>query len=286
MMPKESTMPMDAVQEQEFSCEGPISAQVRIGGGTVRVSADDSRVIVVRVSPEDSSESSLSAVENTTIQFSGNRLRVETPESGGRLFRRGGKVVVDISLPPDSQLQANVGSADVHVEGRLADVTVQSGSGDTFVDEASGDVTVKSGSGDVRAERVGGALRVHSGSGDVTATSVSGQAVVEVASGDVAIEDASGAVKATSASGDITIGAAHGDQVRINSASGDVTVGVPAGTLVWLDLSTVSGSTNSDLSLTAQAMSQATEQSRVPLSLQLRTVSGDINVFRTNGAEA
>ena len=26
-------MPIDAVQEQQFPCEGPITAQVRIGGG-------------------------------------------------------------------------------------------------------------------------------------------------------------------------------------------------------------------------------------------------------------
>ncbi len=281
-------MPIDAVQEEEFSCEGPISAYVRIGGGTVRVNADDGRAVVVRVSPEDASEASQSAAEHTTIQFSGDRLRIETPDSGGRLFRRSGKVAVDISLPTDSQLQAHVGSADVHVEGRLTEVSVQSGSGDTYVDETSGNVTIKSGSGDVRAERVGGALRVNSGSGDVTATSVSGQVDVEVASGDVAIEDAGGSVKATSASGDITIGAAHGDQVRINSASGDVTVGVPAGTLVWLDLSTVSGSTNSDLAVTARATTTATatDQTPAPLRLQLRTVSGDINVYRTNAAAA
>jgi DUF4097 and DUF4098 domain-containing protein YvlB len=131
-------------------------------------------------------------------------------------------------------------------------------------------------------------LRVQTGSGDVTATFVSGQAVVEVASGDVSVEEAGGAVRATSASGDIAIGAAHGDKVRINSASGDVSVGVPTGTLVWLDLSTVSGSTNSDLAVTTQPMSQAaaSEQPRVPLSLQLRTVSGDINVFRTHSAAA
>jgi DUF4097 and DUF4098 domain-containing protein YvlB len=274
-------MPMDAVQEQEFTCDGPISAQVRVGAGSVRVSVGDPLVVGIRVGPEDASEASQVAAENTTIQFNGSRLRVEAPESGGRLFRRGGKISVEISLPPDSQLKVDVGSADVHVEGRLGDVGVQAGSGDTYVEETSGDLTVKTGSGDVRTERVLGDLRFSSGSGDVTVASVEGHVVVDVASGDVSIDEAGGPVKATSASGDIRIGAVRGDQVKVNSASGDVMVGVPAGTLVWLDLSTVSGSTNTDLAVGAQAQAAASEENAAPLNLQVRTVSGDIDVHRT-----
>ncbi len=277
-------MSSDAIQEQAFPCEGPISAQVRVGGGTVRVSVGDPLVVGVRVGPDDGSDASQAAAEATTIQFTGGRLRVETPESGGRLFRRSGKVSVELSLPPDSQLQASVGSADVHVEGRLTDVGVQAGSGDTYVEETSGDLTIKTGSGDVRTERVGGALRFSSGSGDVTATSVEGQVAVDVASGDVSIDEAGGPVKVTSASGDIRIGALRGDQVKVNSASGDVLLGVPTGTLVWLDLSTVSGSTDTDLNVSGQAQSAASEPNAAPLSLQVRTVSGDINVHRTNAS--
>ena len=62
--------------------------------------------VVVEVSPYDSSEASRPAAENTKSSSAGDRLRIETPESGGRLFRRSGQVRVDISLPLDSQLQA------------------------------------------------------------------------------------------------------------------------------------------------------------------------------------
>ena len=127
----------------------------------------------------------------------------------------------------------------------------------------------------MRVGAVGGALRVKTGSGDVSADTVSGPVSVKVASGDVRIAALSGAIEVSSASGDIGLGAVHSGEVKINSASGDVSVGVPTGTSVWLDLSTVSGSTNSDL-----AMTGAAPEGGAALTLRVHTVSGDISVRR------
>jgi predicted membrane protein len=64
--------------------------------------------------------------------------------------------------------------------------------------------------------------------------------------------------------------------VRANSASGDVTIGVAAGIGVWLDLTSISGDTRTDLTMpTGHA-----DQSAAALNLQVRTVSGDIDVHR------
>ncbi|HLT11816.1 MAG TPA: DUF4097 family beta strand repeat-containing protein, partial [Micromonosporaceae bacterium] len=193
---------------------------------------------------------------------------------------RHGRVRVDLVLPERSGLRAEVGSADVRTEGRLADVSVHSGSGDiTVCDSAS--LAVESGSGDVRADRVAGTLRVKTGSGDVLAGSVGGDANVQVASGDVHIGDVAGRVRATSASGDIALDTVHAGEVRVRSASGDVRIGVPAGTGVWLDLNTVSGSTSTDLAMTGSPPSGGAS-----LALRVHTVSGDIAVHRTTAAAA
>jgi DUF4097 and DUF4098 domain-containing protein YvlB len=122
---------------------------------------------------------------------------------------------------------------------------------------------------------VGGQLRLNSASGDLTAQTVNGEVTAHAASGDVEIEQAGAGVNATTASGDIRIGAASRGAIRANTVSGDVSVGVIAGTGVWLDLTTMSGSTRSDL-----AMEDTTPAATQDLSLQVRTVSGDIDVHR------
>lgn len=264
----------------EFPTTGPVAATVRAGGGELTVIAEETSVAAVSVTPCDDSDASLAAAEQTKVQFSDDRLRVETPQGGGGwLFGRSGRVRIDLRLPNDSSLRAHVGSADVHTEGRLTDVTVEAGSGDTYVTHAAGALTVDSGSGDVRADNVDGALRAKTGSGDVSATAVGGPVAVNVASGDVEIEEAADSVRVTTASGDVDIRTARGREVTVNSASGDVSVGVPAGTQVWLDLSTMSGSTISDLEMTG-----ALPDGDAHLRLTVQTMSGDIAVRRVGRA--
>jgi DUF4097 and DUF4098 domain-containing protein YvlB len=270
----------DSTQTEQFTTGGPVTATVRAGAGAITVVAEDDPIAAVSVSPYDDSEASRAAAEQTVIKFSEDRLRIETPQvDGGFIFRRSGRVRVDLRLPLDSVLRANVGSADVHAEGRLSDVSVQAGSGDTFVTHAAGDLSVEAGSGDVRAEEVGGALRARTGSGDVTASVVTGPVVVNAASGDVEIEEASDSVRISTASGDVRIGSALGGQVKVNSASGDVSVGVPPGTKVWLDLGTMSGSTNSDLDMTGPP-----PEGKAQLRVVVHTMSGDIAVHRATRA--
>ncbi len=273
-----NTKPDDTNTEiREFPCPQPVTAIVRIGGGTVTVTAEDRPSAEVAVGPYDDSEASRKTAANTKVKFTGDRLLVETTDNSGGWSRRSGHIRVDLRVPLDSQLQAQTGSADIQTDGRLAEAVIHTGSGDIYVRTTAGDLAVESGSGDVRADEVGGSLRVSTASGDVSTTTVIGPVVVDVASGDVEIEEASGPVKASSASGNIHIAAARGGQIRLDSASGDVSVGVPTGTRVWLDLSTMSGSTASDLDMTAPAPEQGAQ-----LNLQVRTMSGDISVHRVS----
>jgi hypothetical protein len=261
----------------EFPCTGPIRADVRVRAGVITVTAEDRHTASVRVMPHDNSDASAAAAEETTVTFDDGRLRVEMPESdrSGWILRRSGRVRVDLRVPLDSRLAAYSGSADVHTTGRLGTATVRTGSGDVYVNEIDGDLTVDSGSGDVRVDLVGGALGVKTGSGDVRVIMTRGPMTAQVASGDVAVDHAAGAVRVSTASGDVRVGAAGGDQVQIKAASGDVSVGVPVGTKVWLDLSTLSGSTTTDLQVSGSA-----PPSDVQLNVRIHTLSGDIHLHR------
>jgi hypothetical protein len=268
-------MPTDSNQH-EFPAAEPIRAELRVRAGEITVAAEERDSAVVTITPYDGSDASRDAADETRVDFRDNRLRVDTPEVDGGIFRRTGRVRVDLRVPLDSMVAAHVGSADVHGTGRLGDVDVRTGSGDIYIGQTSGDLRVEGGSADIRADAIGGSLRVKTGSGDIRVTTVSGPVTVQAASGDVDIDDAAGDVRASTASGDIRLGSAGGDRVEIKAASGDVTIGVPTGTKVWLDLSTLSGTTASDL----DAMG-APPEGGANLTLEVRTLSGDIRVHRT-----
>ena len=259
----------------EFATPKPVSASMRIGAGAIIVNAEETSTTTVVVSPYDDGEASRLAAQNTRVTLNGDRLHIEVPDStGGWLFRRSGRIQIDLRMPLDSQIRIQVGSADLHTEGRLNLVEVKSGSGNVNTVDCE-NLWVQTGSGDVRAELVRGRLHAATGSGDVSAGRVQGPVQVNSASGDVSLDHVFGDLRVTSASGDVNVQAAHRGQVRINSASGDVFVGVPVGTKVYFDLGTMSGTTSSDLSVSPQAPAGG-----AALNLQVHTMSGDINVFR------
>ena len=68
------------------------------------------------------------------------------------------------------------------------------------------------------------------------------------------------------------------------SASGDVKIGVEAGTGVWLDVNTASGSTRNELTMGADAPGATAASTGATLELRVRTASGDIDIRRVTGA--
>lgn len=263
------------VTSQEFTCPEPVTADIRVGAGTIAVTAEDRPQAVITVDPADASEASRLAAEQAEITLTGNRLRIDVPRSdNGRIFRRGGKVRVEVRIPVDSRVRAELGSADIRTDGRLSEAVMNTGSGDVYVFETTGLSRVETGSGNVRVDTAG-ELRANTASGSVAATVVVGDAVLKTASGNVTLADGRGGVRANTASGSVSIKAARGSQVTVHTASGDVEVGVPAGTSVWLDLNTASGTTKSDLTMTGAPSSGSAR-----LKVQVRTASGDITLRR------
>ena len=135
---------------------------------------------------------------------------------------------------------------------------------------------MKGAAGGVTVERVGGRLNVHLASGDVVATSVADGANVRTASGDISLGSLAGESSISSLSGDIEIGSVHAGYVSVYVVSGDVGVGIAPGVATALDVSTLSGSTRSDLEVSQTPVAPDAPQ----LGLKVNTVSGDVRIRR------
>jgi DUF4097 and DUF4098 domain-containing protein YvlB len=260
----------------EFETPTPITLAAHLGAGAIDVFAEDRTTSTVEVTPFDASASSREAAERTRVELHGSTLLIEPQEPGSWLRRRGGRIRVAARIPVDSSLQMKTASAGARCQGRYATASIHSASGDVFVEEVTGEAVINTASGDARVERVGGHLRAHSASGDISVGRVDETVGAHSASGDVRLDDVGGAVNVKTASGDVRIGTARRGSVRVHSASGDVGIGVAPGTGVWLDLSSVSGSAQSDLDVA----NNAPEGTTAELSISVRSMSGDIDVRR------
>jgi hypothetical protein len=267
---------LEEITMYEFDCPEPVTLSLRIAGGTAEIIAEDRRDATVEVAPVDGSDASRDAAARTRVELRDGTLVVEAPEWTGWLFRRGPRVRVNVRLPQDGVLAVKVASADVRAAGRYRSASLVGASGDLSLEHVTGDASAHAASGDVRVGRIDGSLRLNSASGDIAAGYVGGDVSANSASGDIVINHAGGSLRATTASGDVRVDTATTGTVRVNSASGDVTIGVAVGTGVWLDLNSISGDTRTDLAMPAGHG----DQSAATLNLQVRTVSGDIDVHR------
>lgn len=261
----------------EFACSGPVTVDLRLGGGSCELRAEPRETALVEVEPYDNSEASRDAARDTRVELSGDALVISAPETGGWLFRRAPRIRVTATVPTGSTGRLRVASADVSCHGEWEQVKVNTASGDVYVEQVSGDLSVNTASGDVRTGNVDGRLTVNTASGDVTANRVIGAVEIKGASADVEVEEIGSDFRTSTASGDIRVGSARQGSITVNSASGDVSLGVVAGTGVWLDLNTLSGRTRSDLE-----MGEQSPPSGHALSIQVRTMSGDIEIHRVN----
>ena len=273
---------------QEFDRTTPVTVALRAQHGEVDITATDRAVVQVDVVPLDNSEEAADAARNTRVALEGDTLIVQTPDSSGWQWRRRQRLGITIRVPTGSSLAAKTASADVRATGRYAVAQVSLASGDAWLDEVTGDARLDAASGDLTVGRVGGALHISSASGDIVVGDVTGDVSSSSASGDITIRGAGGSVKASTASGDIEIGVVRRGQARLDAASGDIVVGVAAGTGVWLDVSTVSGSTVNDLFMGGAPTGAASGdlpagQTGAALELRIRTASGDIHIRRVMG---
>lgn len=261
----------------EFASPGPVNGDIRIPGGTVNVDAGESDKITVSIEPFDGSEASRETVEQTRVALEGNQLVIHSPAVKNWAVFRWPKLNVRVTLPQESTLTIKTASAEVTCNGVYQDMVVYTASGDVVIDRVVQDVSVNSGSGEVRLNWAGGNVHANTASGDITIQHAGKNVDIISASGDVEVVRADGDVRGKTASGDVKVGVAHTGEVRVHTASGDLSVGVAAGTGVWLDLSTASGRTTSDLDTAGGGQQPETSAG---LKIKARTASGDITIRR------
>jgi len=268
--------------QKNFDVDGPVQLDVRLASGGIDIDATLDGQVELELVAHDEDSQTLVDSARVELRNSGGRqeLIVDVPlrRSGfslGSLF--GGRgITCRIRCPEGSSLRARTKSADLNVNGRLADLDAATASGDAELGDLTGDLAYKSASGDISVRAVAGRASVNTASGDISTGRVRGPVAINTASGDITVEAADADIRANTASGDVTVEAAMSGEVGINSASGDVHVGVRRGSRVYLDCSTVSGDTNSELEITGDEPAGDGPL----LQIKARTVSGDIRITR------
>lgn len=221
------------------------------------------------------------------VELHGSTLAVVGPR--GRFFGIGDSHDVRITVPSGSDLVTKTGSADTEATGTLGALRLKTGSGDIEIERADGIVVIESGSGDIRGHELGAEVRIKSGSGDIDLGDVRGTTGISTGSGDVVIGQAHDVtvvktgsgdlevkrsetnVSLSTASGDLTLGRVPQGKVIAKNVSGDVRVGIPAGTPVWTDINSVSGSVASNL-----VSGGRPAKGQPYVEVRATTVSGDV----------
>lgn len=83
-------------------------------------------------------------------------------------------------------------------------------------------------------------------------------------------------MRATSVSGDVMVDVAGSGEVAVKTTSGDIELGIPRGTSVWMDVSSMSGDTHSELDSSDGTPGDAT------LEIKASSLSGDITLRRAS----
>ena len=265
----------------EFDHSQPVTVALKAQRGKVDITAEDRVSVQVEIVALDGSDASRQAADNALVTLDGDTLAIRAPEASGWQWRRSPNLLFTVKVPTGSTLAIKSASADLRAVGQFRHADVELQSGDAYVQDLAGDGSLRTGSGDLTVSTAGGSLRMKSSSGDLKVGDVTGDVSVETASGDITLRSCGGSLRADTASGDIEIGVVRQGETGVKSASGDVQVGVAAGTGVWLDVSTASGSTRNELTMGDNVPGAA---SGATLELRIRTASGDIQIRRVTGA--
>ena len=255
-----------------------LRVDVRIPAGMVHVQTEDTTVATLEISGERHPE-------DITISFEqaahGHRLVVEQRKKPrfGLHFSRG--IEVRLMVPERTELAVKGSSTDLVVDGVIASVDFSSASGGATLDSVSGDASAKVASGDLSVNDVAGALTFHSASGGVRAARVDGKLVARTASGDVEVGVVNNKVNVTTVSGDVTVTNLICGNANLQAVSGDIEVGVASGSSVYLDLSSLSGATESTLPVSHSPTSSSAGDRTSEAALKAATVSGDIKVHHS-----
>jgi len=253
----------------EFQTPHPVDLKVEINSGEVDITTSDTTETTIELEAIHGDSYAGELIANARVDQHGDKISLIMPKSKGGIFGgRKGQVRATVTVPHESSLRIDTGSADLQARGRYGSASIRSGSGDIDLGQiASGDI--QAGSGEVEVERVLGSVKVKTGSGDVNVGPVGNDGDVVAGSGDVVLDTIGGVLRVKTGSGDVVVEgggeridamAGSGDvllkrvdrgEVQAKTGSGDVTIGVATGTAAYLDIQTVTGDVKSSLENTA-----------------------------------
>ncbi len=260
--------------EQTFDTPGGLQLELRIPAGSIRLRAEQTSHTELSIRGERDPKDFRIVFDD--VRPGEHHLTIEHRERGKVFGWRGNELRVDLTVPLGTAVACDTGSADLEVTGRIGSLTFRSGSGDCRFDDVEGEIAVKVASGDLAGATVGGGFSFNSASGDARIREIGGAVEGKSASGDLSLGTIGGSVRLTTVSGDVEIGSVEAGSASVRSVSGDVEIGVARGTFVYLDISSMSGDTVSELD-----MSDASADGGADLDLQVGTVSGDIRIVRS-----
>jgi DUF4097 and DUF4098 domain-containing protein YvlB len=286
--------------DSTFSAQGPVHLELRNGSGAAVIRTGD--VGQIRIHGDmrvhswlfgDSHAGLDDLRENPPVRQDGNTIRIGDDRERLRM------VSVDyvISVPPDTDLTASIGSGSLDVRGIQGPLQATTGSGHITAAHIHESVQLTSGSGSIRVEDVGGPIHLLTGSGsldlaeahnDVRASTGSGTIRLEDAPGRLSLHTGSGSIRVTGASGDLRAVAGSGHLVidgnpasnsywELETSSGGVDLRVPSSASFRLYAHTSSGRISTDLPVAIE------EQSRRELRARLGAGAARVDVRCSSG---
>jgi DUF4097 and DUF4098 domain-containing protein YvlB len=276
-----------------FDTPEPITVNLELGIGYLRITASDRTDTVVEVRPSDESdESDVQAAQQVRVDYTNGTLQITGPKRTFDFSKKTRSVEVSVDLPTDSRLFAHLQMGDIRVAGRLGEcrlkttglvsvertgpLRLHTGFGDVTVGAVTGNADISTGSGKVQIGEVDGAAEVKNSNGDSTIGTATGDVRVRNANGAINIERAGAGVDAKSSNGTIRVGEVARGSIVLGTAMGDLDIGIADGTAAWLEVNTGFGHVRNQLdSATRPAEADETVEVRG------RTSYGDIIIHRS-----
>jgi hypothetical protein len=283
-----------------FDTPEPISVDVELGVGDIRIEASDRTDTSVEVRPSDPADrADATAAEQTRVEYANGHLLIKAPSGWRRWMPRrgGGSIDVEIGLPEGSRVRVDAAGA-VHGRGRLGEcecrvgvgeirldetgrLTARTGAGDITVERAAGKAEIVTGSGAVRICSIGGIAAVRNSNGDTWIGEITGEARVGAANGSISVDRVHEGIVAKTARGDVRIGEVARGAAVAQTAFGRIEVGVLDGVAAWLDLQTKFGNVHNGLD-----DAEGPEAGMATVEVRASTSFGDIEIHRSLATRA
>jgi Putative adhesin len=267
---------------ETYHTPGTVRLRLSLAAGWIRIATvdgGDTEVDVRALHDDEHTRRVASSIEKEARSTGSgeHEVRVIVPEAGRWLpgFGLEPEFGITVTAPHGCLVDAQTSSADVAGSGAFGALEATTASGDVTFGAIDGPASVHSASGDVSIVSVAGDCMIRTVSGDVRLDEAAGTTSLTAVSGCVLIREARGSVAVKTVSGDIGLTRIHRDEVKLRSVSGDIEVAVARGAKVWMDVTSMSGSTKSELDVSAEPEGEGGAE----LEIRASSVSGDIRVM-------